>query len=101
MVPGKPIVVTEHGIATADDAERVSFIVEGLTALHAAIADGVPLVGYTHWSAFDNFEWGQGYQMQFGLIGVDRATQERTIKPSARMLGGIARANKMAVPSPQ
>jgi beta-glucosidase len=58
-------------------------------------------VGYTHWSAFDNFEWGQGYQMQFGLIGVDRATQERTIKPSARMLGGIGRANKMAVPSPQ
>jgi beta-glucosidase len=101
MLPGKPIVVTEHGIATADDAERVSFIVEGLTALHAAIADGVPLVGYTHWSAFDNFEWGQGYQMQFGLIGVDRATQERTIKPSARMLGGIGRANKMAVPSPQ
>jgi beta-glucosidase len=101
LVPGKPIVVTEHGVATEDDAERVEFIIGGLTALHAAIADGVPLVGYTHWSAFDNFEWGQGYRPKFGLIGVDRTTQERTVKPSARLLGEIARSNKMVAPDPE
>jgi beta-glucosidase len=100
VLPGKPIIVTEHGVATTDDTERIEFIKGGLAALHAAIADGVPLVGYTHWSAFDNFEWGQGYRMQFGLIGVDRKTQERTVKPSARVLGDIARSNKLVLPAP-
>ena len=35
--------------------------------------------------------------MEFGLIGVDRATQERKPKPSARFLGEIARANKLKI----
>jgi beta-glucosidase len=96
-MPGKPIVVTEHGVAAADDAERVEFITDGLKALHAVLDDGIPLRGYIHWSAFDNFEWDKGYAMEFGLIGVDRATQERKPKPSARFLGEIARANKLKI----
>jgi len=60
--------------------------------------DGIPLKGYIHWSAFDNFEWASGYAMQFGLVAVDRETQERTIKPSARFLGEIARANRLQLP---
>jgi beta-glucosidase len=98
FLPGKPIVVTEHGIATADDAERVEFITDGLRSLHDVIADGIPLQGYIHWSAFDNFEWSSGYSMQFGLVAVDRTTQERTAKPSARFLGEIARANRLPLP---
>jgi beta-glucosidase len=97
VLPGKPIVVTEHGVATADDAERVEFIGGGLEALHATIADGIPLRGYVHWSAFDNFEWAAGYAMEFGLIAVDRATQKRSPKPSAQFLGDIARANKVVI----
>jgi beta-glucosidase len=93
--PGKPIVVTEHGVATANDEERIEFIRDGLVALHEVIADGIPLRGYVHWSAFDNFEWALGYAMQFGLIGVDRKTQKRTIKPSARYLGDIAKSNRL------
>jgi beta-glucosidase len=100
LLPGKPIVVTEHGVATANDAERVEFITEGLKALHAVLGEGIPLRGYVHWSAFDNFEWALGYAMQFGLIAVDRATQERTPKRSARFLGGIARANYLEVADP-
>ena len=49
--------------------------------------------GYFYWSLFDNFEWALGYRPTFGLVAVDRATQERTPKPSARHLGAIARAN--------
>ena len=49
--------------------------------------------GYTYWSALDNFEWTHGYRPTFGLIAVDRRTQERTVKPSARWLGHIARAH--------
>jgi beta-glucosidase len=98
LLPGKPIVVTEHGVATANDAERIEFIRDGLRSLHEVIADGIPLQGYIHWSAFDNFEWASGYAMQFGLIAVDRQTQERTIKPSGRFLGEIARANRLSLP---
>jgi beta-glucosidase len=97
MLPGKPLVVTEHGIATADDAERIEFITSGLEALHQLIGEGIPLRGYVHWSGFDNFEWAMGYAMTFGLIAVDRATQVRTVKPSAKFLGDIARANRLTV----
>ncbi len=98
LMPGKPIVVTEHGVAASDDAERVEFIRGGLEALHRVLDDGIPLRGYIHWSAFDNFEWALGYAMRFGLIAVDRTTQERTPKPSARFLGDVAKANKLTVP---
>jgi beta-glucosidase len=98
LLPGKPIVVTEHGIATAEDAERIEFITEGLRSLHAVIEDGIPLLGYIHWSAFDNFEWASGYAMKFGLIAVDRETQERTVKPSGRFLGEISRSNRLQLP---
>lgn len=95
VFPGKDIIITENGIATADDAERVEFIREALDHLYSVIQDGIPLRGYIHWSAFDNFEWAEGYRMQFGLIGVDRSTQERIVKPSARLLGEIARTNRL------
>ncbi len=99
FLPGKSILVTEHGVATTNDAERIEFITEGLRSLHEVIADGIPLKGYIHWSAFDNFEWASGYAMQFGLIAVDRTTQERTVRPSARFLGEIARANRLQLPT--
>jgi beta-glucosidase len=95
--PGKPILATEHGVATEKDEERIEFIRDGLIALHQVIADGIPLRGYLHWSAFDNFEWALGYGMKFGLVGVDPKTQVRDIRPSARYLGEIARTNKLVV----
>jgi beta-glucosidase len=97
LYPGKPILVTEHGIAATDDAERIEFITGGLQALQPLIGEGIPLRGYIHWSAFDNFEWERGYAMEFGLIAVDRETQERQPKPSARFLGEVARTNKLVV----
>ena len=93
--PGKDLVVTEHGVATLDDRERVEFIVHGLAALHGAMAEGLRVRGYIHWSLLDNFEWAAGYRPKFGLIGVDRATQERTVRPSARLLGEIARTGRL------
>jgi len=59
------------------------------------VADGIPVEGYTYWSALDNFEWALGYGPAFGLIAVDRSTQERTVKPSARWLGEVARRNAL------
>jgi beta-glucosidase len=98
LLPGKPIIVTENGIATADDRERIEFVTDALRGLHAVIADGIPLRGYIYWSGFDNFEWDHGYAMTFGLVGVDRKTQARTPKPSAKFLGDVARSNKLVLP---
>jgi beta-glucosidase len=100
LLPGKSIVVTEHGVATADDTERIEFIRAGLEALHPLIGEGIPLLGYFHWSAFDNFEWVLGYAMEFGLIAVDRATQERRAKPSAAFLGRVAKINRLEAAGP-
>ncbi len=81
------LIVTENGIATADDARRVAFIEAALSGVQRCIADGLPVKGYFHWSLMDNFEWQKGFSMQFGLIAVDRTTQKRTPKPSLAYLG--------------
>jgi beta-glucosidase len=93
-IAGAPVLVTENGIATSDDTRRVEYIRRALNGVANCLTDGVPMLGYFYWSMMDNFEWMQGYRMTFGLVGVDRETQERTVKPSARYLGSIARANR-------
>ena len=82
-----PILVTENGIATADDTRRVAFIREVLQGVQSCLSDGIPVLGYCHWSLMDNFEWQKGDSMTFGLIAVDRATQKRAPKPSLAFLG--------------
>lgn len=92
-----PILVTENGIATADDRERIEYLAGSLAGLGACVADGIAVEGYLHWSLLDNFEWTYGYAPTFGLVAVDRRTQARIPKPSARWLGAVAAAN--AVPA--
>ena len=84
-----PILITENGIATLDDTERVAFIEEVLGGVKRCLQDEIPVIGYLHWSLMDNFEWQKGYSMTFGLIAVDRSTQKRTAKPSLKHLGGL------------
>ncbi len=90
---GKPVIVTENGIATDDDTRRIAYIERALRGVAACLRNGIDVRGYTYWSALDNFEWSHGYRPTFGLIAVNRETQERTVKPSARRLGSIARAH--------
>ena len=56
---------------------------------------GVDLRGYFVWSLLDNFEWAFGYRIRFGIVGVDRATQARTVKTSGRWLAEVTRANEV------
>lgn len=91
---GVPIIVTENGIATKRDAQRIAYTGEALTALAAAMADGVDVRGYLHWTLLDNFEWGH-WDPTFGLIAVDRETFERTPKPSFGWLGAVAKRNAL------
>ena len=85
--------MTENGIATEDDTRRVEYITRAIAGVQKCLADGIDVRGYFHWSLLDNFEWMFGYRPKFGLVSVNRETFERTVKPSARFLGDIAKRN--------
>jgi beta-glucosidase len=91
-----PVYVTENGIADASDAKRGSFVMRHLAELASALADGVDVRGYFHWSLLDNFEWADGYEPRFGLIEVDYATQQRRVRESAHAYARIARERSVA-----
>lgn len=92
---GKPIYVTENGIATDNDSKRIAFIDQALASLRACVEEGIPVRSYLYWSLLDNFEWSAGYSKHFGLVAVDRQSFKRTVKPSALHLGAIARENRI------
>ena len=83
------LIVTENGIATADDSRRVAFIDTATQGVADCMDEGLPVKGYLYWSLLDNFEWQKGYAMTFGLVGVDRATQQRFPKESLYALGKL------------
>ena len=67
-----PIYVTENGIGTTDDAQRIEYVRRALAGVVRCLRDGIDVRGYFYWSLMDNFEWLFGYGPQFGLIAVDR-----------------------------
>jgi len=102
----KPILITENGVSLADapgpdgkvhDPIRTKFINDYLGAYKRAHDEGVPLAGYFHWSLIDNWEFSQGYGERFGLIYVDRNTQQRIVKDSAYRYKEIVTSNGAAL----
>jgi beta-glucosidase len=92
---GLPVYVTENGIGTDDDAQRIRYIDRHVRAMHEAMSQGADVRGYLYWSATDNFEWTFGFSRTFGLIGIDRRDFRRIPKPSLGYFGEIARANAL------
>jgi len=92
---GKPIYVTESGVATNDDGVRCRYLNEVLAVVHAAIQSGVDVRGYFLFTLLDSFEWALGYSGRFGLVEVDRKSLERHPKPSAALYSSIAAANAL------
>ncbi|MBN2046524.1 MAG: glycoside hydrolase family 1 protein [Anaerolineaceae bacterium] len=94
---GLPIIVAENG--TEDDARddrfRQEYLLAHLERVLEAIGEGVNIIGYMYWSMTDNFEWNFGWQMRFGLIEVDRATQTRLPRVSAEMYAKICKENQL------
>jgi beta-glucosidase len=90
---GIPVLLTESGIATDDDAERITYLSEVLRGVRRALDDGVDIRGYFVWSLLDNFEWSNGFGPKFGLHSVDPTTFVRQAKPSASWFGAVARSN--------
>ena len=89
---GRTLIATESGLATDDDGRRVVYVERAVAGMRRAIRDGIDVRGFLYWSLLDNFEWQLGYGPRFGLIGVNRRTQQRTVRESARRLGELARA---------
>ena len=90
-----PILVTENGIGTDDDEQRIAYVRAALEGVLACIDDDIDVRGYTYWSLLDNFEWAFGYGPRFGIVDCDRTTFARTPKESARWLGQVAQANAL------
>ena len=91
-----PLYVTENGIADADDSRRARFLHDHLAVLAQAIAEGVDVRGYFHWSLVDNFEWAHGLAMKFGLHSYDAVSLERVPRPSAALFQDVCKTNKIA-----
>jgi len=93
----KPIIITENGVCTDDDAFRQQSIKEYLQYCHEAIEEGVELFGYTHWCTWDNYEWSLGPTYRFGLVRVDFETMERKMTGAGMLYGKIAADNGFEV----
>lgn len=92
---GKPVYVTENGVADATDRLRPWLIAEAARAMGKALREGIDLRGYFHWSLVDNFEWSEGWGQHFGLYALDPHTQRRTPRRSAALFRDIVRANAL------
>ncbi len=92
---GKPLYVTENGVADRQDLVRADFIRNSLASVLQAINDGAPVKGYFYWSLLDNYEWSYGFKERFGLIEVDYDTLERKIRNSAFVYKDIIEKNSL------
>lgn len=69
-----PVIVTENGVSTHDDAQRSRYMIRALYAAQRAVEEigEENLKGYYVWSFCDNFEWQKGLNPQrFGAFSVE------------------------------
>jgi beta-glucosidase/6-phospho-beta-glucosidase/beta-galactosidase len=90
---GKPLYVTESGVADRADRLRPWVLAAAAKAMHDAIGRGADIRGYLHWTLVDNFEWSEGFSTRFGLYALDVETQARTARPSAGLFRQMAQEN--------
>jgi len=86
------VLIAENGMALRrrndgrkprrDRMTRSQFLQLHLHEVARIVGEGVPLVGYLHWSLVDNYEWGT-YTPRFGLYSIDftRGTEREAVDP--------------------
>ncbi len=82
--PGLPIYVTENGMSETDESKRIAFFDKHFGAIRDAQAQGADVRGHIAWTLIDNFEWAEGYEPKFGIVGMDPVTLDRLPKESYR-----------------
>jgi len=90
-----PIIITENGIATTNDAagneKRTRFFRRALYTIRKLIEEDCIIIGYTPWASHDNYEWPSADQPEpftsrrYGLFFVDFSSPQltRTLKTGA------------------
>ena len=94
-----PILITENGVNIPEpdaDNQRGRAIIDALAAIKHARDDGVPVLGYLHWTDWDSPEWHDGWTQHYGLFGFDPQTGRRWDKPAAATFEVLAR--RLAIP---
>ena len=86
---GLPIMLVGNGIATDDDDQRRTYLLDHLSVIHRCLQDGLDIRGYFHRAFLDGFEWTHGYSARYGLVHVARDTLARTPNPSAYLYKDI------------
>ena len=82
--PGRPLIIAENGMALRrrrdnnhsnrrDNISRSEFLRLHIEEVIRIVRDEIPLIGYLHWSLFDNYEWGT-YTPRFGLYNLNFQT---------------------------
>jgi hypothetical protein len=77
----RPVIIAENGMALRrrpnnhHSHRRDKFLRSQFLRLHVhevvkIVNQGIPLLGYLHWSLFDNYEWGT-FTPRFGLFSID------------------------------
>jgi len=94
---GVPVYVTENGVFDPLDRVRPGYLLEHVAAVRDVLREGVDVRGYFHWSLVDNFEWGEGWATPFGLLSLDRGTQERQRRGSAEVYAELCRSGGAAL----
>ncbi len=89
-VPVPDVVAADGGV---HDPDRIRYLRNHILQVQRALAAGVPVSGYFVWSLLDNFEWVYGYGRRFGLVYVDFATKQRTLKDSGKWYAQVIRDN--------
>ena len=91
---GKPLWITENGVADSGDTKRPSYLVNHIAVVQDLVAHGADIRGYTYWSFVDNLEWADGYHLQFGLDGSDPSTPELERTPKPASIAAISQITK-------
>ena len=77
----REVLIAENGMAIRrkwnnresgrrDGISRSQFLELHIAEVRKIVQQGVPLIGYLHWSLFDNYEWGS-YTPRFGLFRIN------------------------------
>lgn len=93
--PNQTILITENGIADAQDNKRARYIRDHVLQVNRALKNKIKIENYCYWSLLDNFEWDQGFGPRFGLFGVNYKNQERERRSSADYFGELTRTNRL------
>jgi beta-glucosidase/6-phospho-beta-glucosidase/beta-galactosidase len=76
-----PLLIAENGMALRrlpdnspfrrrDNLTRSEYLRQHVRVVNRLVERGYPLMGYLHWSLFDNYEWGS-FAPRFGIYSLD------------------------------